>query len=174
LLVIEPSQFGDKRGHFRETYQKSRYFDAGILDDFVQDNHSHSKKGVLRGLHFQVNHPQAQLLTVISGRIFDVCVDLRPQSSTFSGWYGVYLSSEAQSQIYMPPGFAHGFYVLSDIAELHYKVSRAYDAQDEGGLLWSDPDIGIEWPINGDVVMGPRDESYPALKDVPKEKLPHL
>ena len=174
MLIIQPNQFKDERGFFRETYQKRRYFDLGILDDFVQDNHSHSKKGVLRGLHFQIKHPQAQLLTVMGGSIFDVCVDLRIKSSTFGNWCGVHLSSEEQVQVYMPPGFAHGFYVLSDTVDLHYKVTRAFDAKDEGGLLWQDPDIGIEWPINGKATISSRDLSYPALKEIPKDRLPHI
>jgi len=174
LLVIEPGRFLDERGAFRETFVSWRYRDIGVQDDFVQDNHSYSKKNVLRGLHYQINKPQAQLLSVLSGVIFDVCVDLRPKSNSFGEWYGVCLSSADQSQIYMPPGFAHGFLVLSETADLHYKVSRTYDERDEGGLLWKDPGIGIKWPRYDGVIISPRDMSYPLLRDIPQERLPQL
>lgn len=172
LLVIEPRCFQDERGFFLETYQGARYRQAGILDEFVQDNQSRSVKGVLRGMHFQVKRPQAQIVTVMRGRIFDVGVDLRPTSVTFGQWYGVELSDASPRQIYMSPGFAHGFCVLSDWADLHYKVSRNYDAQDEGGLLWNDPDVGIQWPLSGPAVTQ-RDSDYPRLRDLSKGQLPH-
>lgn len=172
LLLLEPRIFRDERGFFLESFQQSRYRDAGIADNFVQDNHSRSLKGVLRGLHFQVKRPQAQIVTVFQGRIFDVAVDLRPGSATFSKWFGAELGDEGPRQIYMAPGFAHGFCVLSDFADLHYKVSLYYDHADEGGVLWNDPDIAIAWPIAPQSIS-PRDAGYPRLRDIPAERLPH-
>jgi dTDP-4-dehydrorhamnose 3,5-epimerase len=172
LLVIELPCFQDDRGFFLETYQTARYREAGIIDTFVQDNQSRSEKGVLRGMHFQVKRPQAQIVTVIRGRVFDVGVDLRPTSPTFGQWFGVELHDAGPRQIYMAPGFAHGFCVLSDWADLHYKVSLNYDAHDEGGLYWNDPDVGIQWPISNPVVT-PRDLSYPKLKELMSIQLPH-
>lgn len=174
LLVIEPQWFRDERGFFLETYQATRYKEAGILDTFVQDNHSRSVHGVLRGLHFQCIHPQAQIVTVIRGTIFDVAVDLRPKSSTFGAWYGAELSDcAAARQVYMAPGFAHGFCVLSDLADLHYKVSRQYEPHDEGGLFWNDADIGIQWPLS-DPIVAARDAGFPRLKELLPSSLPHF
>jgi dTDP-4-dehydrorhamnose 3,5-epimerase len=172
LLVIEPKCFQDERGFFLETYQSQRYHEAGIVDIFVQDNQSRSIKGVLRGMHFQVKSPQAQIVTVMRGRVFDVGVDLRPASPTFGKWFGVELHDTGPRQIYMAPGFAHGFCVLSDWADLHYKVSRNYDAHDEGGLHWGDLDVGIQWPL-GNPAVTPRDASFPKLKELTASKLPH-
>lgn len=172
LLVIEPNCFQDERGFFLETYQDVRYREAGILENFVQENQSRSVKGVLRGMHFQVKRPQAQIVTVMRGRIFDVGVDIRPASPTFGQWFGVELSDSGPRQVYMAPGFAHGFCVLSDWADLHYKVSRRYDASDEGGLLWNAPDVGIRWPI-AQPSVAKRDAGYPWLKDLPPAQLPH-
>ena len=172
LLVIEPRCFQDERGFFLETYQTARYHEAGIVDTFVQDNQSRSVKNVLRGMHFQVNRPQAQIVTVMRGRIFDVGVDLRLASPTFGKWFGVELHDAGLRQIYMAPGFAHGFCVLSDWADLHYKVSRNYDAHDEGGLLWNDREVGIEWPIDNPAVTA-RDASYSKLKELTAIQLPH-
>ncbi len=172
LLVIEPKCFQDERGFFLETYQSQRYHEAGIVDTFVQDNQSRSIKGVLRGMHFQVKRPQAQLVTVMRGRVFDVGVDLRPASPNFGKWFGIELHDAGPRQIYMAPGFAHGFCVLSDWADLHYKVSRNYDAHDEGGLHWGDPDVGIQWPL-GDPAVTARDVSFPRLKELTASKLPH-
>ena len=171
LLVIEPLCFQDNRGFFHETYQEARYREAGIFDTFVQDNQSRSRKGVLRGMHFQVHRPQAQIITIIRGCVFDVGVDLRPSSPTFGHWFGVELHDAGSRQIYMAPGFAHGFCVLSDWADLHYKVSRNYDSQDEGGLLWNDLDVGIQWPIDNPVVAV-RDSSFPKLKELTEIQLP--
>lgn len=173
LLVIEPCCFKDERGFFLETYQTARYQEVGIFDTFVQDNQSRSVKGVLRGMHFQVKRPQAQIVTVMRGRIFDVGVDLRPASSTYGHWFGVELHDAGPRQIYMPPGFAHGFCVLSDWADLHYKVSRNYDPYDEGGLHWNDIDVGIQWPLTKPSVTA-RDESYLTLKNLVPSQLPHL
>ena len=172
FLVIEPRCFQDDRGFFLETYQSERYQEVGILDKFVQDNQSRSAKGVLRGMHFQVKRPQAQIVTVMRGRIFDVGVDLRPSSRTFGKWYGVELSDTGTRQVYMAPGFAHGFCVLSDWADLHYKVSRKYDANDEGGLVWNDPDVDIRWPLAEPTVTS-RDANYPQLKDLSIGQFPH-
>jgi len=171
LLVVEPRVYEDGRGFFLESFQKDRYFNVGITEAFVQDNHSRSSKGVLRGMHYQVKHPQAQILTVLRGRIFDACVDLRPNSKTFSQWYGVELSDTGPRQLYMAPGFAHGFCVLSDWADLHYKVTQNYDAHDEGGLVWNDPDIAIEWPIREPIVSD-RDNAFSSFKDLAPHQLP--
>lgn len=173
LMVIEPRRFGDERGFFLESYQKDRYRAAGIKDTFVQDNQSRSMQGVLRGLHFQIRRPQSQIVTVMRGQIFDAAVDLRQGSATFGRCFGAELSDEGPRQIYMAPGFAHGFCVLSEFADLHYKVSRIYDHADEGGLLWNDPEIGIRWPI-ADPVLSERDKSYPRLRDLERERLPHV
>jgi dTDP-4-dehydrorhamnose 3,5-epimerase len=173
ILLIEPRFFRDERGFFLESFQVSRYREAGIVEDFVQDNHSRSVKGVLRGLHFTVKRPQAQIVTVMHGCIFDAVVDLRPGSATFGRWVGVELSDEGPRQLYMAPGFAHGFCVLSEFADLHYKVSHLYDADDEGGLLWNDPDVGIRWPI-GDPLVSARDAVYPQLRELDASRLPHL
>jgi dTDP-4-dehydrorhamnose 3,5-epimerase len=173
VLLIEPHCFRDERGFFLECFQAERYYEKGITDVFVQDNHSRSRQDVLRGLHFQVKHPQAQIVTVIRGRIFDVAVDLRPGSVTFGQWYGVELSDEGPKQLYMAPGFGHGFCVLSEFADLHYKVSQLYDHGDEGGIIWNDKDIGIRWPLEKPIVS-PRDNAYPQLRKLDAEQLPHV
>ena len=166
FLVIEPDIYKDDRGFFLETYQEERYHQAGITDNFVQDNHSRSVKGVLRGMHFQIKKPQAQIVTVMQGEIFDVVVDIRKRSKTFCKWYGVRLNAHSQQrQVYMPPGFAHGFCVLSDFADLHYKVSFEYNPIDEGGLIWNDKGVGISWPIENPIISL-RDKSYPLLNDL--------
>lgn len=146
LYVIEPTVFGDSRGYFTETYNQRDMHEAGLDMVFVQDNQSMSTKGVLRGLHFQKEHPQGKLVRVIRGKVFDVAVDLRKKSPTYGKWYGVELSAENKKQFYISEGFAHGFLVLSDEAEFCYKVTDFYRSGDEGGLAWNDPDIGIEWP----------------------------
>jgi dTDP-4-dehydrorhamnose 3,5-epimerase len=171
MLVIEPRYFGDERGFFVETYQEQRYHEAGITDRFIQDNQSRSRRHVLRGLHFQIEKPQAKLVTVLRGQVFDVGVDLRPDSPTFGQWHGVALDDLERSQLYLPPGFAHGFCVLSDWADMHYKVTAPYDPADEGGLRWDDPVVGIAWPIEGPLVA-PRDAAFPSLAEVPPERLP--
>ena len=147
LKVITPSVFGDDRGYFMETYNYNDFAAAGIDCTFVQDNQSSSKKGVLRGLHFQINYPQDKLVRVVSGEVFDVAVDLREGSKTFGKWFGVRLSAENKKQFFIPKNFAHGFIVLSDHAEFCYKCTDFYHPNDEGGLLWSDPEIGVEWPM---------------------------
>jgi dTDP-4-dehydrorhamnose 3,5-epimerase len=170
-MLIEPRCFRDERGFFLESFQAERYRDHGITEAFVQDNHSRSRQSVLRGMHFQVRKPQAQIVTIMRGRVFDVAVDLRPDSASFGRWYGVELSEDGPRQVYMPPGLAHGFCVLSDFADLHYKVSQIYDRADEGGLAWNDPQIGIRWPIDNPVVSS-RDRAYPRLRELDRERLP--
>lgn len=147
LYIIEPSVFGDERGYFMETYNQKDLEEAGLMMKFVQDNQSMSLKGVLRGLHYQKEHPQGKLVRVIKGTVFDVAVDLRSDSKTFGGWFGVELSEVNKKQFYVPEGFAHGFLVLSEMAEFCYKCTDFYHPNDEGGLIWNDPDIGIEWPM---------------------------
>jgi dTDP-4-dehydrorhamnose 3,5-epimerase len=151
LFEIKPKCFGDHRGYFMETYNYEDFNKAGLSMKFVQDNQSSSKKGVLRGLHFQVNHPQGKLVRVLKGQVFDVAVDLRAGSKTYGKWHGVLLSEENKKQFYVPKGFAHGFLVLSEEAEFTYKCTDFYHPEDEGGILWNDPDLGIEWPISPDM-----------------------
>ena len=146
LKVIEPAVFGDARGYFMETYNYNDFKAAGIPEVFVQDNQSASKKGVLRGLHFQKHFPQDKLVRVVAGEVYDVAVDLRKGSKTYGKWYGVELSAENKKQFLIPEGFAHGFLVLSEEAEFCYKVNDFYHPNDEGGMAWNDPEIGIEWP----------------------------
>ena len=181
VFVIETKKFGDNRGYFMETYKKQDFDNAGLKYDFVQDNQSKSKKGVLRGLHFQKTFPQAKLVRCLEGEVFDVCVDLRKNSETYGKWFGVELTEENKKQFYIPEGFAHGFLVLSDEAEFAYKCTDFYHPGDDGGLTWNDPDIGIEWPDvvgtypgNGDssgyhmsdgtpLNINERDENWPGL-----------
>lgn len=146
LYVIEPTVHGDQRGYFTETYNQNDMQEAGLDMVFVQDNESRSEKGVLRGLHFQKEHPQGKLVRVVEGTVFDVAVDLREGSRTFGQWYGIELSEENHKQFYISEGFAHGFLVLSDVAKFCYKVTDFYRPDDEGGLAWNDPEIGIVWP----------------------------
>ena len=156
VLVIDVKSYGDARGRFTETYKRPDFEAGGITCDFVQDNQSSSVRGVLRGLHYQINHPQAKLVRVIKGEVFDVCVDLRPESPTYGKWAGVVLSAENRRQLFIPRGFAHGFLVLSDEAEFCYKCDDVYHPGDEGGLMWDDPAIGVEWPpLAGDEVLDP-------------------
>lgn len=145
LYEIQPKIFGDNRGYFFEVYSEKDFFDAGLKMKFVQDNQSSSSKGVLRGLHFQKRHPQGKLVRAVSGKVYDVAVDLRKGSATFGKYYGVVLDSEKQNQFYIPEGFAHGFYVLSDSAVFAYKCTDFYDPKGEGGLMWNDKKIGIDW-----------------------------
>ena len=171
LLIAEPDVYGDDRGFFTETWHRDRYAEMGIDRVFVQDNLSRSVKGALRGMHFQIRHPQAKLVQAISGELFDVAVDLRPDSPTFGKWEGVVLSDKNMRQLYIPEGFAHGFCVLSDTALFSYKCTDFYAPGDEGGLLWSDPDIGIEWPVN-EPILSDKDRVHPRLKDLIKHQLP--
>lgn len=165
LCIIEPAVHGDSRGYFMETYNKNDMEEAGLTMEFVQDNQSASSKGVLRGLHFQKQHPQGKLVRVIKGVVFDVVVDLRSNSETYGKWFGEILSAENNKQFYIPEGFAHGFLVLSDTAEFCYKCTDFYHPGDEGGLAWNDPEIGIEWPeLIGEYPGSPVGEGY-HLKD---------
>ncbi|WP_148877341.1 dTDP-4-dehydrorhamnose 3,5-epimerase [Serratia marcescens] len=149
VKIVQPRVFGDARGFFLETFEKKRYQEALDIDfDFVQDNHSRSAKGVLRGLHFQKLNPQGKLVRVVRGEVFDVVVDIREDSPTYGAWEGVVLSEENKTQFWIPPGLAHGFVVLSDFADFEYKCTDYYNPADEGCLLWNDPDVGIEWPFN--------------------------
>lgn len=147
LLVLEPKVFGDSRGFFTEAWQKKRYEEAGIALEFVQDNRSYSQKGILRGLHFQQHFPQGKLISVVLGKVFDVAVDLRRNSKTFGHWYGVTLDGTSCRQLWIPPGFAHGFYVLSNSAFCEYKCTDFYHPEDEVSLAWDDKEIGILWPV---------------------------
>ena len=167
LKVIEPTVFGDSRGYFMETYNYNDFKEAGIDVEFVQDNQSSSRYGVLRGLHFQLNYPQDKLVRVVNGEVFDVAVDLRKDSKTYGKWYGVLLSAENKKQFYIPEGFAHGFIVLSDEAEFAYKCTDFYHPGDEGGLAWNDPEIGVEWPIEEGMklIISEKDQKWGGLKD---------
>jgi dTDP-4-dehydrorhamnose 3,5-epimerase len=165
-VIIEPRIFGDERGFFLETFQAVRYEqEAGIDLPFVQDNHSRSARGVLRGLHFQKTKPQGKLVRVVRGEVYDVAVDIRKGSATFGEWEGVILSEDNKKQFWVPPGFAHGFVVLSDTADFEYKCTDYYDPSDEGSILWSDPDLDIPWPI-ANPVLSTKDESAKRLVDL--------
>ena len=172
VVVVDAKSYGDDRGYFTETYRRPDFEAGGIACDFVQDNQSSSTRGVLRGLHFQIDHPQSKLVRVVSGEVFDVAVDLRPGSPTYGRWEGVVLSAENRRQFFIPRGFAHGFLVLSDEAEFCYKCDDVYHPNDEGGLMWDDPAIGIEWPpLSGDeafdpatVVLSDKDKCHPPFE----------
>jgi len=175
LKVIEPAVFGDARGYFMETYNYNDFKEAGIDCEFVQDNQSSSTKGVLRGLHFQINFPQDKLVRVVNGEVFDVAVDLRKGSKTFGKWYGVGLSAENKKQFFIPKDFAHGFIVLSDEAEFCYKVTDFYHPNDEGGLMWNDPEIGVEWPMpegmtEKDLILSDKDKVHPSFSEYVKNQ----
>jgi dTDP-4-dehydrorhamnose 3,5-epimerase len=170
LVVIEPRVFGDARGFFMESWNLHKYQDAGVRAPFVQDNISVSRRGALRGLHFQNPHPQGKLVSVLQGEVLDVVVDLRLRSASFGKWEAVQLSSENKRQFYIPPGFAHGFLVLSDTAMFHYKCTEFYSPKDELTLRWNDPDLGIRWPIENPIVSE-KDAKGMLLKDVPRERL---
>jgi dTDP-4-dehydrorhamnose 3,5-epimerase len=165
-VIIEPKVFGDERGFFLETFQAERYAClVGITLPFVQDNHSRSARGVLRGLHFQKTKPQGKLVRVVRGEVYDVAVDIRKGSATFGEWEGVILSEENKKQFWVPPGFAHGFVVLSDTADFEYKCTDYYDPSDEGSILWSDPDLNIPWPV-ANPALSTKDESAKRLVDL--------
>ena len=169
VVIIEPTVFGDHRGFFLETYRESQYQEIfGENVRFVQDNHSHSAQGVLRGLHFQVRRPQGKLLRVVRGVVFDVAVDVNPDSPTFGQWAGVTLSDERKNQFYVPPGYAHGFQVLSDVADVLYKCSDFYAPETERGFRWDDPDVAIDWPVAAPV-LSPKDAALPAFAALPPD-----
>jgi dTDP-4-dehydrorhamnose 3,5-epimerase len=166
VLIIEPKVFGDERGFFLETFQSERYrTEAGIELPFVQDNHSRSRKGGLRGMHAQANFPQGKLVRVARGEVFDVAVDINPGSATFGCWIGERLSDENARQLWIPPGYAHGFVVLSDIADFEYKCTDLYHPEDEIGLVWNDADVGIEWPVQ-DPRVADKDLKLPTLRQI--------
>ena len=165
VYIIDVKTYGDHRGYFMETYKESDFAAAGLDYKFVQDNQSSSKKGVLRGLHFQKTHPQAKLVRVLSGEVFDVAVDLRKNSETYGQWVGVLLSGENHRQFMIPRGFAHGFVVVSDYAEFAYKCDDFYRPDDEGGIMWNDPDIGIDWGDVSGVILSEKDKKHPLLKE---------
>ena len=170
LKVIEPAVFGDERGYFMETYNYNDFKEAGIDVEFVQDNQSSSRYGVLRGLHFQINYPQDKLVRVVNGEVFDVAVDLREGSETYGKWHGVLLPAENKKQFFIPKGFAHGFLVLSDFAEFAYKCTDFYHPNDEGGLAYNDPEIGVEWPIpeGMELIMSEKDQKWGGLSSLKK------
>jgi dTDP-4-dehydrorhamnose 3,5-epimerase len=170
LLVIEPDVFADSRGFFMETWNQRRYAEAGLQANFVQDNISVSHRGALRGLHFQNPTAQGKLLSVWAGEVFDVAVDLRQSSPTFGNWHGLRLSSQSKRQFFIPPGFAHGFVVLSETAMFHYKCTDFYSPKDEMTIRWDDPDIGIHWP-DASPTLSDRDAKGKFLRDVPKDRL---
>jgi dTDP-4-dehydrorhamnose 3,5-epimerase len=171
LLIIQPKVFGDQRGFFLETFQQARYQEAGIPDLFVQDNQSRSQRGALRGLHFQRRHAQGKLVYVTRGSIWDVAVDIRRGSPAFGQWYGVELNDQDHRQLYLPPGLAHGFCVLSDEADFFYKCTDYYRPEYEMAIAWDDPDLGIEWPLD-EPLLSSKDQQAPRLRDIDVEHLP--
>ena len=174
VMIIEPQVFGDARGFFLETFHKQRYEEAGIPGEgleFVQDNHSRSRKGVLRGLHFQLENPQGKLVSAGTGAVFDVAADVNPDSPTFGQWVGVELSEQNHRQLWIPPGYAHGFCVLSDVADFQYKCTALYHPESDGGVAWDDPDLDIKWPIESPL-LSEKDRALPKLSEAKREQLP--
>ena len=165
VLIVEPTVFSDGRGFFQETYHQEKYRDAGIPVDFVQDNLSFSRKGTLRGLHYQHPHGQAKLVQVLAGHVYDVAVDVRRGSKSYGRWVGIHLSDDTRRQIYVPEGFAHGFCVLSETALFSYKCSDLYAPDCERGVLWNDPDLAIDWPVTAPI-LSEKDAGYPRLRDI--------
>jgi len=156
-VIVEPDVFGDARGFFMETYRKPRYIEAGLEIEYVQDNYSRSRQGTLRGLHYQLSQPQGKLVQVVQGSVYDVAVDLRKWSPTFGQWFAAELTEENHRQLYMPPGFAHGFYVQSETADFFYKCTEIYNPEDERVLLWNDADLKIDWPLSGEPILSGKD-----------------
>lgn len=172
VLLIEPRVHRDERGFFMESYQREKMAALGVGDEFVQDNHARSGRGVLRGLHYQIGRPQAKLVRVTRGRVFDVVVDLRRGSPTFGRFFGTVLDADSHLMLYAPAGFAHGYLVLSDVAEFQYKCSDYYAPAEERGLLWNDPEVAVEWPLDGlEPLLSERDRRWPRLQDVPAHDL---
>ncbi len=173
VLVIKLDQFNDNRGFFSEFYHKERYESLGIKDRFIQDNHSRSSHNVLRGLHYTINNYQAQLMTVLNGKVFDVVIDLREDSKYFGQYENIVLEDKDIQQIYIPPGFAHGFYVHSEFADLHYKTTKFYKSEDEAGIIWNDKDINIQWPSKNPIISD-RDKKHPSLNEAFKRNTQKL
>jgi len=171
VVIFEPEVFGDERGFFQETYSLKRYKEAGIDTVFVQDNHSRSRINTLRGLHYQLNNPQGKLVRVVYGKVFDVAVDIRPNSKTFGRAVWAELSDKNFRQLYVPPGFAHGFCVLSDYVDFEYKCTDYYNPDDEGGIRWNDPNLNIPWPI-AEPMLSEKDLQYVNLSEIPHDQLP--
>ena len=172
VAIVDVKSYGDERGYFMETYKRPDFVAGGIDCDFVQDNQSRSTRGVLRGLHFQIKHPQSKLVRVVEGEVFDVAVDLRPGSSTFGQWEGVVLSAENRRQFFVPRGFAHGFYVMSETATFCYKCDDVYHPNDEGGLMWDDPSIAVAWPVSDgeEPVLSEKDGLHPSFEQYRAER----
>ena len=166
VIIVEPKKYGDNRGYFMETYKEKDFKKAGLNYNFVQDNQSKSKAGVLRGLHFQKIFPQAKLVRCIEGEVFDVCVDLRKNSATYGKWEGIVLSAEKGNQFMIPRGFAHGFVVLSEMATFCYKCDELYHPEDEAGIIWNDPEIGIKWPYKNEPILSEKDKKNLSLKNL--------
>jgi dTDP-4-dehydrorhamnose 3,5-epimerase len=165
VLILEPKVFGDDRGFFFESFNEIEFKKAGILGNFVQDNHSRSAKGVLRGLHYQINHPQGKLVRVVRGEVFDVAIDIRRSSSTFGRFVSAILTEQNKRMLWIPPGFAHGFLAISEAVDFLYKTTDFYSPADERTIIWNDPDLGIKWPLNGDPVLSPKDAQGRKLRD---------
>ncbi|GAC1421000.1 MAG: dTDP-4-dehydrorhamnose 3,5-epimerase [Acidobacteriaceae bacterium] len=165
VMVLEPKVFGDERGFFFESYNEATFASLGLPTHFLQDNHSGSRKGVLRGLHYQLHQPQGKVVRALKGEIFDVAVDIRRTSPDFGRWFGVVLSAENKKQLWIPPGFAHGFLVLTEFAEVAYKATELYAPAHERSILWNDPAIGIEWPLDGEPTLSGKDQAGSLLKD---------
>ncbi|EKE00577.1 MAG: dTDP-4-dehydrorhamnose 3,5-epimerase [uncultured bacterium] len=175
VKIIEPKIFADERGFFLENFRAERYHDIGINQPFIQDSISRSKQGTLRGLHYQLKHPQAKLLTVLRGEVFDVFADIRKGSPTFGKWGSVILSDTNHHQLYIPAGFAHGFYALSEFVDFYYKCTNCYHPEDEFGIAWDDPNIAIEWPkLDTPILLSPKDKKNPRLSEIPIEFLPSI
>ena len=167
VILMEPRVFGDARGFFLESWNRRSFAEHGLNLDFVQDNHSRSRRGVLRGLHYQIRQPQGKLVRVVSGEVFDVAVDLRRSSPTFGQWVGATLSAENHRLLWVPPGFAHGFYVVSEVADFLYKATDFYAAAHERTIIWNDPDIAIDWPLQGEPLLAPQDAAGSPLAEAP-------
>jgi dTDP-4-dehydrorhamnose 3,5-epimerase len=172
VIILEPRIHEDDRGFFMETYRESVFGELGITDRFIQENHSRSVRDSLRGIHFQLRIPQAKLCRVIRGEVFDVVADIRTESPTFGRWTGVHLSEDNRRILYVPPGFAHGFLVLSDSADFLYKCGSYYDLGDESGIRWNDPSLAVNWPLTGAPILSPRDAELPLLGDMSADTLP--
>ncbi|MDD4455993.1 MAG: dTDP-4-dehydrorhamnose 3,5-epimerase [Syntrophotalea acetylenica] len=174
VLLVKPKVFGDQRGYFLETFRVQQYAELGIRIPFVQENHSRSRRGILRGIHYQNPRPQGKLVSVIRGAVFDVAVDIRPDSPNYGKWFGTILDDKEHHQLWVPPGFGHGFCVLSEVVDFVYKCTDYYMPEYDATIRWDDPDIGIEWPIDDEPVLSNKDKNAPRLEDVAKHNLPKV